>query len=213
MPASQIAHTRLRLRALAQGVSGGGLSLDPARVYLGYAPQLESAAFFATLLESGPALALGQATLEYDPQTAYGPATLKALLYAGFARNLSQDFTALDDLLAALRDAWSDPDAFAPGEAAPSRVSWSAWKTELRADPGVALVPLEIRFPDPPLSASRQVEPATPRPRRPRPRRRFQPPRPLVERLRARFWPARPACRAFARAWLLGEVPPAAPAS
>ncbi|MCZ7646927.1 MAG: hypothetical protein M5U26_16835 [Planctomycetota bacterium] len=151
MPAtSLIGKTRERLKALAEGVSGGGLTLEASRVRLGYDRMLETGSFFASLLEDGPYLSVGSASLEYASQAEYGPAEVRALLYAGFARGADDDFTAVDDLLEALRVAWNAPASYGEGEAAPIRIGWEAWRTETRTDPGVIVVPLRVQFPDPP---------------------------------------------------------------
>lgn len=152
MPAtSLIGKTRLKLQALAEGVSGGGLTLDAERVKLGYDRALESPDFFGELLSDGPFLIVGTARLDYDAQTAFGPAEVRAILYVGFDRNSAQDFTPVDDFLEALREAWNAADSYGEGEAAPVRIGWEAWRTEAKSDPGIIVVPLKIEFPDPPL--------------------------------------------------------------
>ncbi|GMV78867.1 MAG: hypothetical protein AMXMBFR7_00510 [Planctomycetota bacterium] len=159
MPAaSLIGKTRARLKALAEGVSGGGLTLAAERVVLGYARTLESGGFFANLLAEGPCLAIGSATLDYGAQAAYGPAEVRAILYVGFERGAAEDFTAVDDLLEALREAWNAPESFGSGEAAPIRIGWDAWKTETKSEPGVVAIPLRVQFPDPPLGETFEAE-------------------------------------------------------
>ncbi len=152
MPTSLIGKTRTRLKTLAQDLSGGGLTLSAARVRLGYARMLESAEFFAQLQSAGPYLSIGTATLDFNTQTAFGPAAVRALLYVGFDRESSQEFTNIDDLLENLRAAWSAPNSYLSGEAAPQHIGWKAWKIDPRPKPGVAAVPIEIVFPDPPLT-------------------------------------------------------------
>lgn len=154
---SLIGKTRKKLKTLAEGVSGGGLTLATGRVKLGYDRMLASPDFFAGLLADGPYLSIGTATLDYDAAGAYGPAQVRAILYAGFDRDTDQEFTQVDDLLEALREAWNDPAGYGSGEAAPLRIGWEQWKTEPRADPGIAIVPLRVEFPDPPIAPAAGV--------------------------------------------------------
>lgn len=160
MATGLIGKTRLRLKALAEGVGGGGLTLNAARVKLGYDRTAESADFFAELAAAGPYLIIGTGTLDFPTQPAFGPVRVPALLYIGFDRDADDDFTAVDDLLEALRDAWRDPTGYGLGEAAPQHLTWGEWRIDPRPTPGLLIVPLRVTFPDPPRRAALKNRPA-----------------------------------------------------
>jgi hypothetical protein len=105
MAHSREAATRLRIQAIAQDVPG----LNAQRIVLGLVDLADEDGFFRDLGTSDPFLVIHPAE-----QTAFSAGSrlssfdVECLLYFGFPADQDYDFTAVEDIVFALRDALAD---------------------------------------------------------------------------------------------------------
>lgn len=102
MATSAEAKTRLRIKAIADTVSG----LSAARNKLGLNDLSADTEFLNTLVSAGPYLIIMPAEpVAYDSTTLLSHFKVELVLWIGAANNADNDYTAIEDLFATLRTA------------------------------------------------------------------------------------------------------------
>lgn len=96
MATSEIAKTRLKIKAIADGTTG----LTAARNVLGLHDLAEPDTFLDTLVSDGPFLSIRPARMTgRDQTTGSNKFEVDCYMYFGFANNSEYDWTAIEDVL------------------------------------------------------------------------------------------------------------------
>lgn len=111
--ANALSDIRARLKTNAEGVTGGGYTLNAARVVLGYDDFANNAEFLAALSGAGSATAgpymvikPGDLT-DWDIQGQRGTYEIPVDLYLGIVRGTDDTFANVETFLNAIKAAWT----------------------------------------------------------------------------------------------------------
>lgn len=146
MADGKVALARLRLKAIANGVSADGLVLDAARVFVGTWSAVKAFAGTFSLMGS-PELKIGSASLGFSGSEE--PLVVEAELTVPLDASADQTWTNVDNLVQVLRNAWLDGGNYPLGELTAGRVDYEPYRVDVRGDVTIVRVGLLVGFGSP----------------------------------------------------------------
>jgi hypothetical protein len=147
MADSKVAKARKRLRTIATNVSADSLTIAAGRIFLGTraAPAQFTKEFSYAL--NAPELTIGGPSIGFSGSTY--PLLIDAELVVPLAASGVQEWSNVDNLVAALRAAWLTAGSYPAGEAAAHTCDFETYRAEARGDFTLVRVPLVVAFDNP----------------------------------------------------------------
>lgn len=149
MADSKVALARKRLKTLATGVSADDLTLDEERIHLGCQGAADEFAAEGAHVTGEPVLLIGSSSMGFSGT--YYPLIVPATLAVPLNGNAAQDWTNVDNLVAALRAKWLNATNYPSGEVKAKQCDYEAFQAELRGDLTILRVNLFVSFENPDL--------------------------------------------------------------
>jgi hypothetical protein len=147
MADSKVALARARLKELAAGVTADELTIEEGNIHLGCKGAAEEFAAEAAFVAGEPVLVIGSASMGFSGT--YYPLIVDCELAVPLDGNAAQDWTNVDNLVAALRAEWLDQTNYPEGEVKPGQCDYDRFACEVRGDVTVVRVPLFVTFESP----------------------------------------------------------------
>lgn len=147
MADSKVAKARKRLRTIATGVAADGLTLEAGRIFLGCRATAEHFTQEFQHAENEPELTIGSASIGFSGSQY--PLLVEAELVAPLAAQSTQEWSNVDNLVAALRAAWLTAGSYPAGEVAAHVCDHEPYRPEVRGDLTLVRVGLIVAFDNP----------------------------------------------------------------
>ncbi len=147
MADSKVAKARKRLKTIATNVSADSLTIAAGRIFLG--PRAAAAQFtkeFSYTLNQ-PELTIGGPSIGFSSSNY--PLVIDTELVVPLAGQSAQEWSNVDNLVAALRAAWLTAGSYPAGEVAAHTCDFDAYRPEVRGDLTLVRVLLSVAFDNP----------------------------------------------------------------
>lgn len=136
---SDLTTVRPQLKTQASGVTGGGYTMNAARILLGYddiPPSTELIQSFAGTGSSstGPYMIICAGSFDFDSTSQKASLRIPVLLYLGITQTADNTFVNVETFVAAIKNAWSGKDQ-----------SWKPRPIDARKVPAVVCYECQVR--------------------------------------------------------------------
>ena len=147
MSDSKVAKARKRLRTIATNVTADSLTIAAGRIFLGTrAAGAQFTKEFSYALNQ-PELTIGSPSIGFSGSSF--PLLIETELVVPLAGQSAQEWSNVDNLVAALRAAWLTAGSYPSGEAAAHTCDYEPYRTEVRGDITLVRVALTVAFDNP----------------------------------------------------------------